>query len=220
MADASGGEGSTLRTSSKMARSRRRMRFRTTAFPTFRDIEYAICGVLVESVLMSSRRYRHRRSRDRTCSPSDRSRTNSARSVIPEIKPTACGDPYGVGSSRSLDPPGSTSAGESRASSTASGHLADTCASSLLRIVWARNRCTPMASHAMAVEVGHTRAPRVKRTNQCYGHAVPRSNQAVRFDVVLSPREDHIRLRRVARLSNDFPGYPHPVGARLGDARG
>jgi hypothetical protein len=160
IAAANGGEFSTLKTSLKRARSRRRIRFRTTAFPTLREIEYAIRGVWVESASVLTRRYLHRKSRDRTCKPSDRSRTSSARSDTPEIKPTACGGPYGDDSSGSLDQHGSTSAGESRASSTVCGHLADTCASSLLRIVWAKDRCTPMTSHAMAVGVGHTRAPR------------------------------------------------------------
>lgn len=160
--DVTGGEVTASKCSEKMDFRRRRSRLRTTAFPTLREIEYAIRTGSSTVRPASFTRKRHRRSRDRTCRPSDRSRVNSLRSEIPEIKPTACGGPYVDGSSESRGRREWTCANGSRVSWLVCEHLVGTCASSLLRIVWARADAY-RRRHAPRLSGRDTRAPIAER---------------------------------------------------------
>ena len=97
-------------------------------------------------------------SADRTCRPSERSRAKTARSEMPDIKRTVCGDPCAAGSSGSPDLRGLTCAHESRASWLVYEHLVGRYVSSLLRIVWGEGRCNTAGTGCRGCRRGtHTR---------------------------------------------------------------
>ena len=112
-------------------RSRRRMRFRTTAPPTARLIAYATLGSLPWELHWSPSNALNLTSRGprRTVRPSRRRARKSSRYRSRRIKPTVGIGPSGAGSSQWPGLPWCACACESRAYGPACGRLAGMCAS-------------------------------------------------------------------------------------------
>lgn len=143
----------------RMDRSRRRIRFRSTAPPTLRGMVNATRG----NSPSGSGRCRRRSSVVRTWIPDRRTAAKVARSEIPCIKQPACVGPCAGDCSRFRGRPWWTYGCETRASSLACEHSAGTCASSDSPVS-GRRRCLPGVSVARVVEEGRTRCPRRERS--------------------------------------------------------
>lgn len=153
------------------ARSWRRSRFRTTAVPTFREIENATADSQ-SSASEPRGRNRQRRSRVRTCRPSANKRRNVARSEIPRIKQRSCGGPCAADSSGSRVRHESTCGSESRAFSPCGDCLAGTYASSSSPRVLRQTCGVRRVGHHTLSEKGHTRQSRPRENLSMLGARV------------------------------------------------